>query len=107
MYKSIVLFLTLVISGQAVGYITKIDEKTLIELNEIITTKVTPNQHSEKSILLKEILASFLDIPYQANTLIGSSIIPEELVVNFNDVDCFTLLDYIQAIIIQQINKHF
>ena len=98
MYKSIVLFLTLVISGQAVGYITKIDEKTLIELNKIITTKVTPNQHSEKSILLKEISASFLDTPYQANTLIGSSTIPEELVVNFNGVDCFTLLDYIQAI---------
>lgn len=98
MLKSIVLFLTLILSSHAVAYNIEIDKKTEQELDKIISTKVIPNQHAERSFLLNEISASFLDTTYQANTLIGSPIIPEDLVVNFNGVDCFTLLDYIQAI---------
>lgn len=98
MLKSIVLFLTLILSSHVVAYNIEIDKKTEQELDKIISTKVIPNQHAERSFLLNEISASFLDTPYQANTLIGSPIIPEDLVVNFNGVDCFTLLDYIQAI---------
>ncbi|WP_032116440.1 DUF1460 domain-containing protein [Candidatus Arsenophonus nilaparvatae] len=98
MYKSIILFLTLFLSSHAVAYNIEIDKKTEQELDKIITTKVIPNQHAERSILLNEISASFLDTPYKANTLIGSPTIAEALVINFNGVDCFTLLDYIHAI---------
>ncbi|MGD9426641.1 DUF1460 domain-containing protein [Pantoea sp. NSTU24] len=44
------------------------------------------------------ISAAFLGTPYQAHTLTGSPDIPETLVVNFHGVDCFTLLDYVQAL---------
>nr|WP_314985456.1 DUF1460 domain-containing protein [uncultured Pantoea sp.] len=47
---------------------------------------------------INQISATFLGAPYQADTLIGSPDTPEALVINFNGVDCFTLLDYVQAL---------
>ncbi len=42
--------------------------------------------------------AAFLSTPYLANTLIGSADIPEVLVLRLDRVDCFTFLDYIEAL---------
>jgi len=39
----------------------------------------------------------FLGISYRESTLIGDIVIPEELVVNLEGVDCFTFIDYIEA----------
>lgn len=39
----------------------------------------------------------FLDIDYAESTLIGSVEIPEVFVVNFEAVDCFTFIDYVEA----------
>lgn len=39
----------------------------------------------------------FLDTPYGESTLIGSDGVPEELVVNLAALDCFTFIDYIEA----------
>lgn len=39
----------------------------------------------------------FLGIPYQSGTLIGSDTVPEQLVVNLSVMDCFTFLDYLEA----------
>lgn len=39
----------------------------------------------------------FLDIKYSESTLIGNAVTPEVFVVNFEGVDCFTFLDYIEA----------
>jgi len=40
----------------------------------------------------------FVDVPYQAHSLIGSQVEAEVLVLNFAGVDCFTLLDYLEAL---------
>jgi hypothetical protein len=40
----------------------------------------------------------FLGIPYRASTLTGSAAEPEQTVVNLEAVDCFTLLDYVEAL---------
>lgn len=40
----------------------------------------------------------FLDTSYEANTLIGDKDNPEILVVNEGAVDCFTFIDYVEAI---------
>jgi len=40
---------------------------------------------------------AFLDVPYGASTLIGSPNVPELLVVDLSAVDCFTYLDYVEA----------
>jgi hypothetical protein len=39
----------------------------------------------------------FLGIPYRVGTLVGSPEVPEVLVVNLETVDCFTYLDYVEA----------
>lgn len=39
----------------------------------------------------------FLGTPYQESTLIGDMNTPEVLVINLEGVDCFTFLDYIEA----------
>jgi hypothetical protein len=44
------------------------------------------------------ISARFLGTPYQANTLGGGNELPEVLTVRFDAVDCFTLLDYVEAL---------
>ena len=40
----------------------------------------------------------FLGIPYVADTLVGTESIPEELVVDLDGVDCFTFVDYVEAL---------
>lgn len=42
--------------------------------------------------------AAFLGTPYRANTLIGSAEQAEQFVLNLAGVDCFTLLDYVEAL---------
>jgi hypothetical protein len=39
----------------------------------------------------------FLDAPYQEKTLIGDINTPEVFVINLSGVDCFTFLDYVEA----------
>lgn len=39
----------------------------------------------------------FLDTSYRESTLIGNVNIPEVLVINLEGMDCFTLLDYVEA----------
>lgn len=39
----------------------------------------------------------FLDLDYKENTLIGDVNTPEVLVINLERVDCFTFIDYIEA----------
>lgn len=41
---------------------------------------------------------TFLGTPYRSHTLIGSAVIPEQLVAEFSAVDCFTFLDYVEAL---------
>ncbi|MGB0973104.1 MAG: N-acetylmuramoyl-L-alanine amidase-like domain-containing protein, partial [Mycobacterium sp.] len=40
----------------------------------------------------------FLGVPYGANTLIGSATEAEQLVVDLQEVDCFTYADYVEAL---------
>lgn len=44
------------------------------------------------------ISAAFLETPYLADTLIGSAETAEVLVLRLDGVDCFTLLDYVEAL---------
>lgn len=39
----------------------------------------------------------FLGTPYEENTLVGSGDTPEELVIRLGAVDCFTYVDYVEA----------
>jgi len=63
-----------------------------------ILAKTLPASEQPQGERISQISATFLGTPYQADTLIGSPDTPETLAINFNGVDCFTLLDYVQAL---------
>jgi len=46
----------------------------------------------------------FLDVPYKESTLIGDVNTDEVFVINLEGVDCFTLLDYVEAL---RVSKSF
>ena len=40
----------------------------------------------------------FLDVPYGAQTLLGTAETPETLTINLAALDCYTYLDYVEAL---------
>ena len=54
--------------------------------------------HAGRSELSDIVSQQFLDVPYGANTLIGSATEAEQLVVDLQEVDCFTYADYVEAL---------
>lgn len=55
------------------------------------------SQIEDAGMRIEFISRQFLRIPYKASTLIGDQNTAEELTVNFSGVDCFTFLDYVEA----------
>ncbi len=54
--------------------------------------------NADPSARSEAISRRFLGTPYGANTLIGSTDVPEQLVVELQKVDCFTYADYVEAL---------
>lgn len=52
----------------------------------------------EKGRAIELLSQTFLETPYVANRLIGSATTAERLVIDFRGVDCFTYLDYVEAL---------
>jgi hypothetical protein len=52
----------------------------------------------ERGRKIEFISAAFLETPYLADTLIGSAETAEVFVLRLDGVDCFTLLDYVEAL---------
>jgi hypothetical protein len=75
-----------------------IDNYTSNRANSIIEkqTKTVDNHNTGEAIT--QISAEFLGTPYEANMLIGSNTEPEKLVIDFRGLDCFTYLDYVDAL---------
>jgi len=63
-----------------------------------VLMQTLPDVDQTQGERISRISATFLGTPYEADTLIGSPDTPETLVINFNGVDCYTLLDYVQAL---------
>ncbi|WP_442798856.1 DUF1460 domain-containing protein [Pantoea vagans] len=63
-----------------------------------ILAQLPPASDQPQGERIGQISAAFLGTAYQADTLVGSPDTPEALVIHFNGVDCFTLLDYVQAL---------
>lgn len=75
------------------GFYRDFYEEADANLEEIFKADLSSN--GEK---ISHYSALFKGVPYVANTLIGSNETPEQLVVNFGAVDCFTFLDYVEAL---------
>lgn len=64
------------------------------ELNHLISSSSRINEAGSR---IDHLSGKFMDLPYAASTLKGSHDSPEELVVDLAGVDCFTFIDYIEA----------
>ncbi|WP_208435890.1 DUF1460 domain-containing protein [Bartonella phoceensis] len=74
-----------------------LDPYTLDKLNTLLEKRSKANYH-EKGEIIDFLSKAFLETPYQANMLHGSENTPEKLVIDFRGLDCFTYLDYIEAL---------
>ncbi len=63
-------------------------------LNDILREAAKIQDADERIAFLSE---KFLGIPYKESTLIGDVNSPEIFVVNLEGVDCFTFIDYVEA----------
>jgi hypothetical protein len=55
------------------------------------------NQTKNNSVKVRNITEKFLNTPYKAHTMIGSTAQKEELVIDLGHLDCFTFIDYVEA----------
>ncbi len=74
------------------------------KINELLETTQKINSFDDKILLISN---TFLGTEYQENTLIGGSKTPELLTINFEGMDCFTYLDYVEALSHSQNFKEF
>nr|WP_122392907.1 DUF1460 domain-containing protein [Pseudomonas syringae group genomosp. 7] len=74
-----------------------LDAYTSEKLNSILEAKAK-SLFFDKGQMIDLISAKFLGTPYRANMLQGSENITEQLVIDFRGLDCFTYLDYVEAL---------
>ncbi|WP_273756345.1 DUF1460 domain-containing protein [Bartonella sp. MM73XJBT] len=75
----------------------KLDSYTLEKLNDLLKKRSQANHH-ETGKMIGLLSEAFLGTPYQANMLHGSENTPEKLIIDFRGLDCFTYLDYVEAL---------
>ncbi|GAB2688096.1 DUF1460 domain-containing protein [Nocardia thraciensis] len=88
-----------VVSTVAVGAppSATIDDFTSRKIDELLAAKAAAGARG-KGELIELLSRQFLGTPYGAGMLVGSAGEPEQLVVDFRRVDCFTYLDYVEAL---------
>ncbi|WP_455476712.1 DUF1460 domain-containing protein [Bartonella sp. B41] len=74
-----------------------LDPYTLNKLNSLLVERSKTNYH-EIGKIIDMLSSAFLGTPYQENMLHGSENIPEKLIIDFRGLDCFTYLDYVEAL---------
>ncbi|MFC9999112.1 DUF1460 domain-containing protein [Nocardia sp. NPDC127526] len=74
-----------------------LDDATARKLDEALAARAGAGGVS-KGELAEVVSRQFLGTPYVANMLVGSANQPEQLVIDFRGLDCFTYLDYVAAL---------
>lgn len=93
-----ILFLASCTGARGNDYQIQMDDFTANNVRKIIRTHVIPAAGEKPGNIIAAVSSAFLTTPYQENTLTGSTEVNEVLVANFHGVDCFTLIDYVQAL---------
>lgn len=83
--------------GQASAALVMIDPVTAKRIDSALHLP-RGDANDDAGARIAAVSAQFLGTPYQAQTLIGSPMTPEKLVVDLRSVDCFTYLDYVEAL---------
>ncbi|TFY95311.1 DUF1460 domain-containing protein [Pseudomonas nabeulensis] len=76
----------------------KQDQFTAEKVDGILRSKALSRHSTSHGDVIASVSSAFLATPYQANRLIGSSSTTEVLVADLSEVDCLTLIDYVEAL---------
>ncbi|HGM6747861.1 hypothetical protein CS371_15785 (plasmid) [Serratia marcescens] len=76
----------------------QMDDSTRSKLREILALRAGWPAAQPHGRTVDLISREFLGTPYLANRLIGSQSTPEQLVIDFRGLDCFTYIDYVEAL---------
>ncbi|MBF6168067.1 DUF1460 domain-containing protein [Streptomyces gardneri] len=76
----------------------QLDDLTTRKLDELLSLRAQAPASATRAELIELLSRPFLGTPYGANMLVGSATEPEQLVIDFRRVDCFTYLDYVEAL---------
>lgn len=80
------------------GVQPEMDASTRSKLREILALRAGWPAAQPHGRTVDLISREFLGTPYLANRLIGSQNTPEQLVIDFRGLDCFTYIDYVEAL---------
>lgn len=84
-------------TAHAAPNVANIDDITATKIDELLAMRAAAGARSTGELI--DLLSSqFLGTPYGADMLVGSATRPEQLVIDFRRVDCFTYLDYVDAL---------
>ncbi|MFD6160550.1 DUF1460 domain-containing protein [Nocardia sp. NPDC060256] len=75
-----------------------VDGVTQQKIDALLALRAGAPAGQSKGELVELLSRQFLGTPYGADMLIGSATQPEQLVIDFRRVDCFTYLDYVEAL---------
>lgn len=74
-----------------------IDDTTSARLQRLLALRQSTPAPDDGAVI--DLLSrQFLDVPYVANMLVGDAATPERLTIDFRGLDCFTYLDYVEAL---------
>ncbi|AYF78900.1 DUF1460 domain-containing protein [Nocardia yunnanensis] len=73
-----------------------LDDTTSRQLDDLLALRNSLT--GPRTDAIAQLSSRFLGTPYRANMLVGSADQPEQLVIDFRGVDCFTYLDYVEAL---------
>lgn len=76
--------------------IANMSEETSRKLETLLSIRVA-NAGRSAGQLIELLSREFLGTPYKGNMLQGTATSPEQLVIDFSGLDCFTYLDYVEA----------
>ena len=83
-------------TAQQQAAITNMSETTSSKLDAVLAARAA-QPDSSTGQLLEALSREFIGIPNRGDMLKGSATTPEQLVIDFSGLDCFTYLDYIEA----------
>ncbi|MFD0365769.1 DUF1460 domain-containing protein [Nocardia sp. GCM10030253] len=75
-----------------------LDDATAGRIDELLALRAAAPGGQSRGELIELLSRQFLGTPYGADLLVGSATQPEQLVIDFRRVDCFTYLDYVEAL---------
>ncbi|ACB69063.1 protein of unknown function DUF1460 (plasmid) [Burkholderia ambifaria MC40-6] len=76
--------------------VANMSETTSSKLDALLAVRAA-QLDSSTGQLIEALSREFIGIPYRGDMLKGSATTPEQLVIDFSGLDCFTYLDYVEA----------